>query len=124
MVFKRMFRRKHRVSFSFCFLNNVYLTTSIHLLLFNKSLQLVLLICGLIKVGKVIRFLSHPVMTGFTSGAAFYIGMSQLKYVFGIKVRNFCHIMCVNNRTRVINKIILMLSLGKRLLCFRKSHVF
>ncbi len=38
---------------------------------------------------QVIRFLSHPVMTGFTSGAAFYIGFSQLKYIFGITTPHY-----------------------------------
>jgi SulP family sulfate permease len=41
--------------------------------------QIIFLLCGMLRVSKVIRFLSHPVMTGFTSGAAFYIGFSQLK---------------------------------------------
>lgn len=33
-----------------------------------------------------IRFLSHSVITGFTSGAAFIIATSQLKYILGISV--------------------------------------
>lgn len=38
-------------------------------------------------MSKVIRFLSHPVITGFTTGAAMFIGFSQLRLCFGIKVR-------------------------------------
>jgi hypothetical protein len=30
-------------------------------------------------------------MTGFVGGAAFYIGFSQLKYIFNIKVPHFHH---------------------------------
>lgn len=40
----------------------------------------------MLRVSKVIRFLSHPVLTGFTTGAACFIGFSQLRLCFGIKV--------------------------------------
>ena len=49
--------------------------------------QVIFLICGTLRVSKVIRFLSHPVITGFTTGAAMFIGFSQLRLCFGIKVR-------------------------------------
>ena len=46
--------------------------------------------CGLILIGmsvanlgNFIRFISHPVMSGFTSAAAMLIGLSQLKNAFG-----------------------------------------
>lgn len=51
--------------------------------------SIVFLLCGFLRISKIIRFLSHPVMTGFTSGSALYIGLSQLKYIFGIKVPEF-----------------------------------
>eukprot|EP01041_Mallomonas_annulata_P006682 gene6682-13537_t len=48
------------------------------------------LVCGLyllmlaaIKAGNLINYISHPVMSGFTSGAAMLIGLSQLKNAFG-----------------------------------------
>lgn len=44
---------------------------------------------GFLHYSQVIRFLSHPVMTGFTSGAAFYIGFSQIKYIFGITTPHY-----------------------------------
>ncbi len=47
--------------------------------------QVVYLLCGLLRVSKIIRFLSHSVMTGFTSGAAFFFGFSQLKACFGLQ---------------------------------------
>jgi MFS superfamily sulfate permease-like transporter len=34
---------------------------------------------GILRLGFLIRLLSHPVTTGFTSGAAVIIGMSQVK---------------------------------------------
>jgi MFS superfamily sulfate permease-like transporter len=33
---------------------------------------------GLLRLGFMVRFLSHSVITGFTSGAAIIIGMSQV----------------------------------------------
>jgi len=41
---------------------------------------------GILRLGFVINFLSHPVVTGFTSAAAIIIGASQLPKVFGIRV--------------------------------------
>ena len=39
---------------------------------------------GLLQMGFLINFLSHSVISGFTSGASVIIGLSQLKYFFGI----------------------------------------
>ena len=41
---------------------------------------------GILRLGFVINFLSHPVVTGFTNAAAIIIGASQLPKVFGIRV--------------------------------------
>ena len=41
---------------------------------------------GLLRLGFVTIFLSHAVVSGFTTGAAVIIGTSQLKYIFGYKV--------------------------------------
>nr|AAR38117.1 sulfate permease family protein [uncultured marine bacterium 578] len=43
---------------------------------------------GVLRLGFVINFLSHPVVTGFTNAAAIIIGASQLPKVFGIRVIN------------------------------------
>ena len=37
-------------------------------------------------MGFLVNFLSHPVISGFTSAAAFIIAISQLKYIFGIEL--------------------------------------
>jgi sulfate transporter 4 len=34
---------------------------------------------GVLRLGFIVRFLSHSVITGFTSGAAVIIGMSQVR---------------------------------------------
>lgn len=46
------------------------------------------LIMGVFRLGFVTIFLSHAVISGFTTGAAVIIGMSQLKHVFGYDVPN------------------------------------
>lgn len=38
---------------------------------------------GLLRLGFVTIFLSHCVVSGFTSAAAIIIGLSQVKYIFG-----------------------------------------
>jgi len=42
-----------------------------------------LILLGLFKAGNLIRFISHSVMSGFTSAAAMLIGLSQIKNAFG-----------------------------------------
>lgn len=45
-----------------------------------------LLVMGVLRVGFLINFLSHPVISGFTSAAALVIGFSQLKDLLGIDI--------------------------------------
>lgn len=47
---------------------------------------------GLFKLGFVVNFLSHPVISGFTSAAAIIIGLSQIKHLFRINLPNTEHI--------------------------------
>ncbi len=44
------------------------------------------LVMGLLKMGKLVNFISHSVIIGFTAGAGILIAFKQLKHVFGIKV--------------------------------------
>lgn len=41
---------------------------------------------GLLRLGFVVNYLSHPVISGFTSAAAIIIGLSQIKHLFKIKL--------------------------------------
>jgi len=43
-----------------------------------------LLLMGLLRLGFVANFLSHPVISGFVSGAAVLIAVSQLRYILGV----------------------------------------
>jgi sulfate transporter 4 len=44
------------------------------------------ILMGILRLGFVTVFLSHTVVSGFTTGAAVIIGMSQVKYIFGYDV--------------------------------------
>jgi MFS superfamily sulfate permease-like transporter len=44
------------------------------------------ILMGVLKLGFVTIFLSHSVVSGFTSAAAIIIGLSQIKYVFGYDI--------------------------------------
>lgn len=41
---------------------------------------------GLVRLGFLVNFLSHAVVSGFTSAAALIIGVSQLKHLLGIQI--------------------------------------
>ena len=41
---------------------------------------------GVLKMGKLVNFISHSVIIGFTAGAGILIAFKQLKYIFGIPV--------------------------------------
>ena len=40
---------------------------------------------GIARFGFLVNFLSHPVLSGFTSAAALIIGLSQLKHLLGVE---------------------------------------
>jgi SulP family sulfate permease len=47
------------------------------------AVGVILIIMSLLNMGNLIRFIAHPVMSGFTTAAAALIGMNQLKSAFG-----------------------------------------
>ncbi len=47
---------------------------------------LIQLLLGVFRLGFLVNFLSHPVISGFTSAAAIVIGLSQLKHLLGINM--------------------------------------
>lgn len=47
---------------------------------------------GLFRLGFLVNFLSHPVISGFTSAAALIIGLSQLKYLLGVDIPRSHHV--------------------------------
>lgn len=52
---------------------------------------------GALKLGFLVNFLSHPVISGFTSAAALIIGLSQLKHLLGLDIE----------RSKYIHKILI-----------------
>ena len=48
---------------------------------------------GVFRLGFLVNFLSHPVISGFTSAAALIIGLNQLKHLLGINISrsNYVH---------------------------------
>jgi len=71
---------------------------------------------GLLRLGFVTIFLSHAVVSGFTTGAAVIIGVSQVKYIFGYRVERsdvfheilqnlFAHISDFNYKTFLMGSL-------------------
>lgn len=58
-----------------------YVGYAVLLMLMVGALQLVM---GLARLGFLVNFLSHPVVSGFTSAAALVIGLSQLRHLLGV----------------------------------------
>lgn len=50
------------------------------------------LVMGVARLGFLVNFLSHPVVSGFTSAAAIIIGMSQLKHLLGLEIPRSKHV--------------------------------
>lgn len=47
---------------------------------------------GLLRLGKLVTYLSHPVISGFTSAAAIIIGLSQLQHLLGVNIPRSAHL--------------------------------
>ena len=55
-------------------------------ILLASMVGMIQLTMGVFRLGFLVNFLSHPVIAGFTSGAALIIGFSQLKHLLGIDI--------------------------------------
>jgi SulP family sulfate permease len=66
----------------------LYLAYAIMLALMVGVFQIAL---GLLRLGVLVNFLSHPVVIGFTNAAAIIIGTSQLGKLFGVSVEKAEH---------------------------------
>jgi len=63
--------------------SSAYIELAVLLALMVGLIQLIL---GLMRFGFITAFLSHPVLSGFTSAAALIIGMAQLKHLIGVPI--------------------------------------
>jgi len=68
---------------------NDYISLSILLSFLVGS---ILLLMGLLRLGFLVNFLSHPVILGFTFAAALIIATSQLKHLLGVEIERSEHI--------------------------------
>lgn len=68
---------------------DTYIALAIALALFVGLIQFFL---GAFRLGFLVNFLSHPVVSGFTSAAALIIGLSQLKHLLGIGLGRSEHV--------------------------------
>jgi SulP family sulfate permease len=66
-----------------------YIELAILLALFVGLIQFLM---GLFRLGFIVNFLSHPVISGFTSAAALIIGFSQLKHLLGVSLPRSHHV--------------------------------
>ena len=66
-----------------------YIALAITLALFVGLIQFLL---GAFRLGFLVNFLSHPVISGFTSAAALIIGLSQLKHLLGVEIARSHHV--------------------------------
>lgn len=67
----------------------VYVGLAIALALLVGLIQFLL---GVFRLGFLVNFLSHPVISGFTSAAALIIGLSQLKHLLGVDIERSHHV--------------------------------
>lgn len=69
--------------------SEMFIAYAILLALMVGVMQLVM---GVAKLGFLVNFLSHPVISGFTSAAALIIGFSQLKHLLGVDIARSKHV--------------------------------
>ena len=95
----------------------LYLAYAIMLAMMVGIFQIAL---GLLRLGVLVNFLSHPVVIGFTNAAAIIIGTSQLGKLFGVSVERAEHtyetvfntIVEAFGHTHVETMLMAMLALG------------
>lgn len=66
---------------------------------------LMLFVAGLLRLGFLAYFLSHPVISGFISGSAILIAIGQLKYLLGVSLPSGSIIATVNGLAHQISAI-------------------
>lgn len=88
-----------------------YVAMAIFLALFMGCIQLLL---GVLRMGFLVNFLSKPVISGFTSGAAIIIGLSQLKHLLGIDIERSSkvHILLSNAVSKLSDFNVVILGIG------------
>lgn len=88
-----------------------YIMMAVFLAFFMGTIQLLL---GVLRMGFLVNFLSKPVISGFTSGAAIIIGLSQLKHLLGVEITRSSqiHILIKNAFVNISATNIYAISIG------------
>jgi SulP family sulfate permease len=81
-------------------------------LILSAESGIIMLLMALLRMGGLVNFISHPVLTGFTSGASLLIIGSQLPQLFGLKTPT-CgfDIVCYGNLVQTFNPATLSIGL-------------
>ncbi|MEL7234880.1 MAG: SulP family inorganic anion transporter, partial [Chloroflexota bacterium] len=61
-------------------------------LIMALQVAIIQILMGVLRVGFLVNFLSHPVLSGFTSAAAIIIAFSQLRHVLGYNIPRADHL--------------------------------
>jgi sulfate transporter 4 len=69
-------------------LHSPFSGSGLHLLQITFVVGVMWFAVGIARLDFLANFLSHSVISGFTTGAALTIGFSQLKYVFGLGTKS------------------------------------
>ncbi|MCB0550286.1 MAG: sodium-independent anion transporter, partial [Phaeodactylibacter sp.] len=88
-----------------------YIMLAITLAFFVGLIQFLL---GAFRLGFLVNFLSHPVISGFTSAAALIIGLSQLKHLLGIKLErsHYVHEILIEAGSRIGEANLITVAIG------------
>lgn len=96
-----------------------YIQLALTLALLVGIIQLVM---GLVRLGFLVNFLSHPVLVGFTNAAAIVIGFSQVKHLLGIKIASteqfYEQVLLVVQGAGSTNLVTLSISIGSIAILF------
>jgi sulfate permease, SulP family len=83
---------------------------------------------GLAQLGRLVNFVSHSVVVGFTAGAAILIVTSQMKSVLGIEIArgdSFLHTWgSIASKADGANAYVLAISIGTLILAIAMKHLF
>ncbi len=103
----------------------MYVSLAVLLALMVGVIQLAM---GVFKLGFLVNFLSHPVISGFTSAAALIIGFSQFKHLLGVNIprSNYVHEIIGNafgqiDQVNMITLLIGVVAIGVILLIKKKK---
>ena len=82
-------------------------------LILSAESGLIMLLMALLRMGGLVNFISHPVLTGFTSGASLLIIASQLPHLAGLKSPECgLDVGCYGSYMQGFNSVTLWIALG------------